>query len=556
VEKSRKKREQAKRAKPDDELAFEIRNKDLLGRIGLLRTKRGTVETPFLLPVVNPNSQIIAPGMLKNVFGFDALITNSYLIWRRSREEGKISNVHELLNFNGVIETDSGAYQILQYGDVEVQPNEIVRFQEELDSEIAVILDVPTGQEGSRERAKHTVVETLRRADEALGVLTRKDILWVGPVQGGIYTDLVSYSAREMGKRDFAIHALGSPTPVMQQYRFDVLVDMVMAAKRNLPPDRPLHLFGAGHPMIFSLAVALGCDIFDSASYALFARNGRYMTSQGTSKLEELEYFPCNCPNCYKNTPEDIRKLLPVERERFLASHNLHSCFNELQIVKQAIVDGRLWELVEARSHGHPALQRAFERLLHYANDLETETPVRKKKGQFITTAESLHRPEILRHQERLLERYKPPPLAKTVLLLPESYLKPFRENLPVEMMLAKFERRKDLHICAYNLAYGIVPQELLDVYPLSQTVDALPPTAHIINQASSRIVNYLKIGRYKRCVIVVDEPWKRKIGASIRRLGGGKMRTRTIDVNGIDEESLLHVTNALRGLLRRRRSS
>lgn len=273
-------RGEPKRQKLEPELSFEIRNKDLLGRIGLLRTKRLTLETPFLLPVVNPNSQIIPPQNLRTTFGFDALITNSYLIWRRNREQADVPKVHDLLKFDGAIQTDSGAYQILEYGDVEVQPDEIIRFQERLDSDIAVILDVPTGQESSKERAKRSVDETLRRADEALRVITRKDILWVGPVQGGIYTDLVSYSAREMAKKDFAIHALGSPTPVMQQYQFDVLVDMVMAAKTNLPPDRPLHLFGAGHPMMFALAVALGCDIFDSASYALFARNGRYMTTQ------------------------------------------------------------------------------------------------------------------------------------------------------------------------------------------------------------------------------------------------------------------------------------
>ena len=177
---------------------------------------------------------MIAPLALRDTFGFDAIITNSYLIWRRFREEGNTPNVHELVNFDGVIATDSGAYQILQYGDVEVQPNEIVQFQEKLDSDIAVILDVPTGQESSKERAKRTVDETLRRADEALRVISKKDILWVGPVQGGIYPDLVSYSAREMAKRDFPIHALGSPTLIMQQYQFDVLVDMVMAAKRNL----------------------------------------------------------------------------------------------------------------------------------------------------------------------------------------------------------------------------------------------------------------------------------------------------------------------------------
>jgi 7-cyano-7-deazaguanine tRNA-ribosyltransferase len=536
-------------------LSFEVRHKDLLGRIGLLRTKRGTIETPFLLPVVNPNAQMITPSELRDVFGFNAIITNAYLIWRRFRDEASAPNVHELLNFDGVIETDSGAYQILQYGDVEVQPNEIVRFQEKLDSDVAVILDVPTGAEGSRERAKRTVDETLRRADEALRVATRNDILWVGPVQGGTYTDLVSYSAREMAERNFSIYALGSPTLVMQQYEFDVLVDMVIAAKRNLPPDRPLHLFGAGHPMMFALAVALGCDMFDSASYALFARNARYMTAQGTSKLEDLEYFPCNCPSCYKNSPENIRKLLLPERERFLASHNLHSCFSELQIVKQAIVDGRLWELVEARSRNHPALQRAFQRLLQYSNDLEKETPVRKKRGAFITTLESLQRPEVTRHQERLLERYAAPSHAKTVLLLPESHLKPFRENPVVDNLLTNLGGRKDLHICAYNLPFAVIPQELLDVFPLSQSVDALTPTTSTIHSASRRIIDYLKTAGYERCIILVDEPWQKKVAASMKSRLGRKTRIRIVEGKDGDE-SILRISKALKLRAHRQRIS
>lgn len=537
-------------------MAFEIRSRDLLGRIGQLRTKRGTVETPLFLPVVNPHSQLIPAQQLRDNFGFDAVITNSYLIWRRSREEGKTLKVHELLGYDGVVETDSGAYQILQYGDVEVQPTEIVKFQETIDSDIAVILDVPTGRELSKERAKWTVDETIRRADEALRVVGRKDILWVGPVQGGIYPDLVSYSAREMAKRDFSIHALGSPTPVMQQYEFNVLVDMVMAAKLNLPPDRPLHLFGAGHPMMFALAVALGCDIFDSASYALFARNERYMTTQGTAKLADLEYLPCNCPTCYKTTPEKVRNLIPVERERFLASHNLHACFSELKTIKQAIVDGRLWELVEARSLTHPALQRAFQRMLHYAPSLEEGTPVRKKKGPFITTPDSLNRPEIARHQQRLLERYQAPTRATTVVLLPEQYLKPFRENLSLEKALRKIERQHGLHLCAYNLTYAVIPQELLDVFPLSQSVDSLPATSRTISYATNRILSYLKSSAYRRCIIVVDQPWQKNIAKSLRSKLGRKMKTKIIESEKGEEDALSQVLKLSKGANPRQRIS
>lgn len=497
--------------------------------------------------MVNPNAQVIPPRELRDVFRFDALITNAYLVWRRFREEKNVPKIHELLNFEGVIETDSGAYQILQYGDVEVEPNEIVRFQEQLDSDIAIILDVPTGQEASEKRARWTVDETLRRADEALRVVTRKDILWVGPVQGGAYADLVAYSAREMAKRDFTIYALGSPTPVMQQYRFDVLVDMIMAAKLNLPPDRPLHLFGAGHPMMFALAVALGCDIFDSASYALFARNGRYMTAQGTAKIEDLEHFPCSCPACYKRSPEEIRKLLLADRERFLASHNLHTCFNELETIKQAIVDGRLWELIETRSRNHPALQLAFERILGYSENLEKGTPISKKKGPFAFSAESLSRPEILRHQQRLLERYSPPARVKKLLLLPEVYLKPFREEQLHDNALRKVERQSDVHICSYGLAFAIIPHELQDVYPLSQTETALSATPTTVSHALKRMLSYLKAGEYKHCVIIAEEPWQLKIAQSIQTKLRKRMKVKILKTKHVDEKLLSQIPKSLR---------
>jgi 7-cyano-7-deazaguanine tRNA-ribosyltransferase len=488
-----------------------------------------------MLPVVNPNSQMIPPQQIRDIFQFDALITNSYLVWRKHREETNPPKIHELLKFNGVIETDSGAYQILQYGDIEVQPSEIIRFQEQLDTDIAVILDVPTGDETTKERAKWTVEETLRRADQSLQLISRSDMLWVGPVQGGIYVDLVKYSAKEMAKRNFSIYALGSPTPVMQRYRFDILVDMIMAAKTQLPPSKPLHLFGAGHPMMFAFAVALGCDIFDSASYALFARNGRYMTAQGTAKLEELEYFPCNCTACHGKTPEDVRKLLRTDRERFLASHNLHACFAELQTIKQAIVDGRLWELVEARAGNHPTLQKAFQRILTYTDYLELGTPVRKRKGPFLLSEQSLNRPEVIRYQKRLLERYAPPPRIRRLLLLPEGLMRPFRENPTQNDLISRLEKRKDLHLCSYGLAFGIVPHELVDVYPLSQTENAISPNPATINHARKCMVKYLKKLQYSHCVMLGDEDWEEKTAEFLKKTFKRKMKISYVQTTKLD---------------------
>ena len=61
-------------------MSFEIVTKDILGRIGKLRTKRGVVETPVLLPVINPLLQPISPREMRNDFGCKAIITNAYLL--------------------------------------------------------------------------------------------------------------------------------------------------------------------------------------------------------------------------------------------------------------------------------------------------------------------------------------------------------------------------------------------------------------------------------------------------------------------------------------------
>lgn len=296
-------------------MSFEVREKNLLARIGRLRTKSGIVETPLLFPVVNPVVQPVPPKRIQADFGFEALITNAYILKKRYQNQPTQQGLHKFLDYDGVVMTDSGAYQILVYGDIEVSPYEIVQYQEVIGSDIATILDIPTGWNVTEQHARQTVNETLKRGRHFFRQKTRDDVLWVGPVQGGRYLNLVAHSARQMSKLPFQIHALGSPTEVMERYRFDVLVDMIMTAKMNLPPDRPLHLFGAGHPFMFSLAVALGCDLFDSAAYSIYAKEDRYMTENGTHRLNELEYFPCTCPRCTRTTPKQVKELLEKERE-------------------------------------------------------------------------------------------------------------------------------------------------------------------------------------------------------------------------------------------------
>jgi 7-cyano-7-deazaguanine tRNA-ribosyltransferase len=505
-------------------MSFEIRNRDLLARIGRFETKSGVIETPLLLPVINPTVQPILPKTLQEEFNCEAVITNAYIIKKNFKDVAVKKGIHDFLDFTGVIMTDSGAYQILVYGDVDTNPEEIVRYQEEIDTDIATILDIPTGWKVSKKYARNTVNETLNRARKLAKVKTRDDIAWVGPIQGGQHLDLIAQSAREMAKLPFQIYALGSPTPVMEQYLFDTLVDMIVTAKTNLPQDRPLHLFGAGHPFMFALAVALGCDFFDSAAYSIYAREDRYMTEYGTTRLSELEYFPCSCPVCIKNDPKSVMAVPKVERQVMLAEHNLHVSFSELRRIKQAIIEGRLWEHLELRSHGHPALLQALKKLRKQSEYLEKQSPVTKKSGIFFFSSMGLARPEVVRHRTRIFERYSPPREAKILVLLPQTRTKPFHKSKEHKKALKEIQQKigkevDKVHVCTYAAPFGIIPIELDEVYPLSQHEIATPLDAETVTYVAKQVANYIETTSYEKVILLQEaEKWKGKIVAACRR--------------------------------------
>jgi 7-cyano-7-deazaguanine tRNA-ribosyltransferase len=499
-------------------LFFETSERDVLGRIGVLATKTGKLETPALFPVVNPLAQEISPRFMHETLGCRALITNAYLIRRRAGVTS-IVDVHDLLDFPGVIATDSGAYQILRYGEVEVSPSEIVQYQQSIQTDIGVILDVPTGSRASRTHAMETVNETIRRADEARKVITRRDIAWVGPIQGGQYPDLIAYSAREMSQREFDIYALGSPTEVMEQYLFADLVDMILAAKTNLPANVPFHLFGAGHPFMFALAVALGCDLFDSAAYILYARRGRYLTQAGTMHLEAMRYFPCRCGACTKRSPDEVRSNSAVERTRFLAQHNLSACFQELDTIKEAIVEGRLWELIEARCRSHPSLFEALRRTKKYESYMARGAPSTKRRGIFYFDSTSLQRPEHVTHLKRLLEDYVSPSSARTVLLIPAARRRLRANNGSTNARLKDLGRTT--HICLYYPPYGIIPSELEDTFPFSQTESSEEPDPGTLTAMVETVRTYLVKNRHYRTLVLLrsDEEWQTRFAAMCRQV-------------------------------------
>jgi len=384
--------------------AFEVRRYDAAGRLGELSVPRAdvTVETPALLPVVNPHVDTIAPARLAEEFGAEALITNAYILHGSDdfRETVLEDGVHDLLEFPGAVMTDSGSFQLSEYGDIDVTTEEILAFQREIGSDIATPVDIPTPPDADREAAERDLATTRDRLETA-DAFDAGEMLVTAPVQGGTYPDLRERAARDASVTDLDIFPVGGVVPLLNDYRFAEMVEVVAAAKRGLGADAPVHLFGAGHPMMFALAAALGCDLFDSAAYAIYARDERYLTVRGTHHLEDLETFPCSCPVCVEHTPADVEAADGDTRHRLLAEHNLHVSFAEVRRVRGAIRGGDLLELVESRARSHPSMLSGYRALLEHADQLERSDPV--SKGTFFhLSTESARRPEVDRHHDRL----------------------------------------------------------------------------------------------------------------------------------------------------------
>jgi len=384
-------------------MMFEIVAKDAMGRIGKLKTPHGNVETPALMPVINPNLKFISPKEMRRM-GAEIVITNSYIIYKNEglRQQALEKGVHSLIESDLPVMTDSGSYQLMVYGDVDVDNRTIVEFQGKIGSDIAVPLDIPTPPDASKEKAEKDLAETLEREDEAIRIYRSFTGLIAAPIQGSLYPELRKLSARKAAELKPDFYPIGGVVPLLDSYRFADVVRIILEVKSVLPPSAPVHLFGAGHPMVFALAVALGCDFFDSAAYALYAKDDRYLTVQGTKRLEELHHFPCCCPVCTDHTPDEMKKLPKEEREILLGKHNLWVSFEEIRVIKQAIKEKNLFELVENRIRAHPYLLSSWRLVREFGDLIETHDPS-AKQGFFYTGVESCYRPGVMRHHRRIL---------------------------------------------------------------------------------------------------------------------------------------------------------
>jgi 7-cyano-7-deazaguanine tRNA-ribosyltransferase len=186
------------------------------------------------MPVVHPGKSVITPKEIVSDFGFQMVITNSYIInsQDRFRKKALSDGVHGLIDFPGPIMTDSGTFQMYFHDlpEKEIDPLEIVRFQREIGSDIGTILDAFSDPGVGRTKVEEDVSVSLERA--RMSIDEKGEMLLAGTVQGGVYADLREKSAKELASMAMDVHPIGGVVPLMERYRYTDIVNLTLAAKK------------------------------------------------------------------------------------------------------------------------------------------------------------------------------------------------------------------------------------------------------------------------------------------------------------------------------------
>jgi len=171
--------------------------------------------------------------------------------------------------------------------------------------------------------------------------------------------------------------------------------------------------------------------------------------------------------------------------------------------------------------------------LKKYAQFIERHTPSTKKKGLLYLGPHGLSRPEIIRHRLKLIESYRSPKGRQILVLLPQVHKKPYHTTSQLAC-LSSILRDRRIHVCVYGSPYGVVPLEIDDVYPLSQTESPTPMDLETERYCEKIVQKHVASSDYKTIVLhATNDSLSRRLILSLRRFSREAKRRFTISYKG-----------------------
>jgi queuine tRNA-ribosyltransferase len=238
-------------------------------------------------------------------------------------------------------------------------PESVVRVQERLGVDIAMVLDECVPGPASYAEAARAAALTTRWAERALAVKTGSDQALFGIVQGGVFPDLREQSARELVNLEFPGYAVGGLSVGEGAH---LTLKLAAHTVQFLPQSRPRYLMGVGLPEQLVRYVALGFDLFDCVLPTRNARNGTLFTPAGKLNIRRAEYANdprpieegCACYTCQHFSRAYLRHLAvagEILSAQLNTLHNLYFYQRLMRSMREALATDRFSDFA------HPFLE-------------------------------------------------------------------------------------------------------------------------------------------------------------------------------------------------------
>lgn len=360
---------------------FKINKIDGLARAGKVATAHGVFETPAFMPVgTRATIKTMSPLEAKEA-GVQILLGNTYHLYLKPGDKliKKMGGLHKFMGWDGPILTDSGGFQVFSlgagrknkedkslvkiHGDrVEFRshidgskhvftPQKVLDIQDNLGTDIAMVLDECVSGEVSYEYTKKAMERTHEWALEAKEYAEGRkfDMAVFGIAQGGNFDDLRVESAKYINSLKFDGNAIGGLVVETKKQIYRVL-ELVIP---QFDKKKPRYLMGVGLPEDILTTVSGGVDMFDAIIPTRLARNGTVFTFDGKMNLVNTKYAKdknpiekgCDCYACQNFSKAYIRHLLNVDEIlgiRLTTIHNIRFMMRFMREIREAIAAKKL----------------------------------------------------------------------------------------------------------------------------------------------------------------------------------------------------------------------
>ena len=355
-------------------LEFKLLNTQGKARRASIKLNHGTVQTPMFMPVGTYGSvKAMLPHELEEV-GSQVILGNTFHLWLRPGTEiiKKFGGLHDFMQWQKPILTDSGGFQVFSLSNLRsklteegvrfssplngeklfLDPEESMRIQTVLNSDIAMVLDECTpyeidGRPATHEEAARSMRLSLRwakRSKTAFTELENPNALF-GIVQGGMFEDLRQESLEglvDIGFHGYAIGGLSVGEPK------EDMVRILEHIAHKLPDNAPRYLMGVGTPEDLVYAVSQGVDMFDCVMPTRNARNGWLFTRFGDIKIRNARYKDdtkpldpsCTCHSCQHFSRaylHHLHRANEITGARLNTLHNLHYYLTLMEEMRNAL---------------------------------------------------------------------------------------------------------------------------------------------------------------------------------------------------------------------------